>query len=260
MTGIAWEAGFCFRARRTSGRSGATCPKGSFTQHAKKKSGHNSPPVSLRQNTSGITSDLTTVLSRPLKLLSTTGAEYHNSTMQSDFDLAFELAPAKAGEKAREIVWFWFVPAPDEALSDILLEGPFPQSVYTILDRYRDELNTSFDVEPWPALIEREERRRKRKGHYFLAAELPAVVHDIIVAIASSGVTATVLALLKAWVDARNGRQVRIKVGDIEVEATQMPEKDVLRLFDLIEQKADRQKIRALLLNSRHPPEHTNTP
>ena len=56
--------------------------------------------------------------------------------------------------------------------------------------------------------------------------------------------------LLGKWVEARNGRKLKIKVGDIEVEATQMKEKDVLRIFDLLQEKADRKKTRELLLKS----------
>jgi hypothetical protein len=45
---------------------------------------------------------------------------------------------------------------------------------------------------------------------------------------ASLGLTAAVYKalyqLLKLWVNARNGRKLKIKAGDIEVEATQMKE------------------------------------
>jgi hypothetical protein len=54
--------------------------------------------------------------------------------------------------------------------------------------------------------------------------------------------------LLKAWIENRNGRKLRIKVGDIEIEATQMKEEDVLRIFALLEERADRKKILDTLL------------
>jgi hypothetical protein len=56
--------------------------------------------------------------------------------------------------------------------------------------------------------------------------------------------------LMKLWVDERNGRKLKIKVGDIEVEATQMKEEDVIRLLELLQEKADRRKIRELLLQA----------
>jgi hypothetical protein len=55
--------------------------------------------------------------------------------------------------------------------------------------------------------------------------------------------------LMKLWVQARNGRKLKIKV-DIEVDATQMKEEDVLRIFELLEEKADRKKIREVLLSA----------
>lgn len=79
---------------------------------------------------------------------------------------------------------------------------------------------------------------------------VPSVVYDALVAIASSGATVGVMQLLKTWVDARNGRKLKIKIGDIEVEATQMSEKDVLRIFELLQEKADRNKIRDVLLQA----------
>jgi hypothetical protein len=51
-------------------------------------------------------------------------------------------------------------------------------------------------------------------------------------------------------VDARNGRKLKIKVGEIEVEATQMAESDVLRIIELLQENADRKKIRDMLLKA----------
>ena len=42
----------------------------------------------------------------------------------------------------------------------------------------------------------------------------------------------------------------KIKVGDIEVEATQMKEADVSRIFEMLEEKADRKKIREALIEA----------
>jgi len=74
-----------------------------------------------------------------------------------------------------------------------------------------------------------------------------SIVHDALVGILASGLM-TGYHLLKTWVDAKNGRKLKIKVGDIEVEATQMKEEDVLRIFELLEEKADRELIRKMLL------------
>ena len=67
---------------------------------------------------------------------------------------------------------------------------------------------------------------------------------------ASSGVAIGTYNLFKTWIDARNGRKIKIKIGDLEVETTQMKEAEVVRLFELLEEKADRRKMRELLLKA----------
>jgi hypothetical protein len=71
----------------------------------------------------------------------------------------------------------------------------------------------------------------------------------------SSGIAAGVYRLLDSWIRLRVGRKLKIKVGEVEMEATQMNEADVLRIFELLEEKADRKKIRDALLeaNARPP-------
>jgi hypothetical protein len=76
---------------------------------------------------------------------------------------------------------------------------------------------------------------------------IPALVHGAMV-VASSGALVGAYNLLKTWVEARNGRKLKIKVGDIEVEATQMKERDVMRIFELLQEAGDRKKIRELLM------------
>jgi hypothetical protein len=73
---------------------------------------------------------------------------------------------------------------------------------------------------------------------------------DALIAADSSGLTVGMYRLMKMWIDARNGRRLRISVGDVEVEATQMAEKDVLRLLELVQERADKAKITKLLLDS----------
>jgi hypothetical protein len=86
--------------------------------------------------------------------------------------------------------------------------------------------------------------------------DLPAFFLQACTLAASSGITITgLLQGLRTWIDARNGRKLKIKVGEIEVEATQMNPEEVLRIFELLEEKADRKKIRELLLTaSKEPP------
>ncbi len=79
---------------------------------------------------------------------------------------------------------------------------------------------------------------------------IPPDVKEVLKLVATSGIAAALYKLLKLWIENRNGRRLKIKVGDIEVEATQMKEEDVLRIFELLEEKADRKKIRELLLDA----------
>ena len=54
-------------------------------------------------------------------------------------------------------------------------------------------------------------------------------IHDItqvLTLVASSGIPTGGYNLLKSWIDAKNGRKLKLKVGDIEVEATQMAEEE----------------------------------
>jgi hypothetical protein len=85
---------------------------------------------------------------------------------------------------------------------------------------------------------------------YCVQEVVPVILRDTLIAMTSSGAIAGAYQLLKTWVDARNGRKLKIKVGDIEVEATQMNEEDVLRIFELLEEKADRKKIREALIEA----------
>lgn len=54
--------------------------------------------------------------------------------------------------------------------------------------------------------------------------------------------------VLRGWIDSRNGRKLKIRVGEIEVDATQMKETDVVRIFDLLQEKAEGRRIRNMLM------------
>jgi len=60
------------------------------------------------------------------------------------------------------------------------------------------------------------------------------LIGEILLFIGSTGLATAAYNLLKTWVEERNGRRIRIKVDDIELEATQMSEKQFLALFEKI--------------------------
>jgi hypothetical protein len=45
---------------------------------------------------------------------------------------------------------------------------------------------------------------------------------EFLTLIGSTGVAAVIYKLLRLWVDSRNGRKLKVKIGDLEVEATQL--------------------------------------
>jgi hypothetical protein len=81
-------------------------------------------------------------------------------------------------------------------------------------------------------------------------ADIEPVVKDALIFFVSSGIARGAYQLLKTWVDAKNGRKLRLKIGDVEVEATQMDEGDVMRILELLEERSDRKKARELLLQA----------
>lgn len=102
---------------------------------------------------------------------------------------------------------------------------------------------------PAPPAFETEEDRLRRSISCAVIGWDGLAVH-LMVGVTGTGIAAGLYRLLKLWVDTQNGRKLKIKVGDIEVEATQMKEADVLRIFELLEEKADRKKIRELLTSA----------
>src|SRR5215469_240264 len=56
----------------------------------------------------------------------------------------------------------------------------------------------------------------------FIAAASPELFQNAALVGAASGLATGIYQLFKARIDAKNGRKLKLKVGDIEVEATQM--------------------------------------
>jgi len=60
--------------------------------------------------------------------------------------------------------------------------------------------------------------------------ELPGFI-DLATLISSTGLGVGIYKLLRLWLDSRNGRRIRIKIGDVELEATQLTKDDFLSLL-----------------------------
>src|SRR5262245_59761629 len=63
---------------------------------------------------------------------------------------------------------------------------------------------------------------------------VPTIVRDALMVLFSSGVTTALYHLLRAWVDKKNGRKIRFKAGDTELDVTQMDETDFMKLFQVL--------------------------
>jgi hypothetical protein len=78
------------------------------------------------------------------------------------------------------------------------------------------------------------------------ANKYPDIFVNFLAFIGSTGIAAGFYNVLKTWAEAKNGRKIRIKIGDFEVETTQMSEKQFMKLLDrlMIYKKAQFEEIK----------------
>lgn len=69
---------------------------------------------------------------------------------------------------------------------------------------------------------------KKKKG----ANKYPEIFISFLAFIGSTGIAAVLYNILKTWADAKNGRKIRVRIGDFEVETSQMSEKQFMKLLD----------------------------
>jgi len=137
-------------------------------------------------------------------------------------------------------VYLTFWPALDEVSSGAATSGAFAsfETFYRSLDELHSQLQSCGDVH-----VSLRDWRDSLKKHF-----LPPSMAEVLRAVQSSGVFGHVVLtaisfrvlqlapnILKAWVDSRNGRKIRVKIGpDFEIEASQLSEKQFLRLFEIL--------------------------
>src|SRR4051812_42884318 len=135
----------------------------------------------------------------------------------------------------RNKVLLQVIPADNESYDDIYTRsGVGLGEQVSLRKQSRETLGFDIEVGDFPAF---REKARPPDDAYLLidpAWLFAPVLRDAFAAVISTGIAAGAYNILKTWVDARNGRKLKIKVGDIEVEATQMKEADVLRIFELL--------------------------
>lgn len=69
-----------------------------------------------------------------------------------------------------------------------------------------------------------------------IARAFPPEVVELITWLRSSGIALALYKALKLWVDFKNGRRIKIVDGSLEVEATQLSEKQFSKLLDLVQE------------------------
>ena len=69
----------------------------------------------------------------------------------------------------------------------------------------------------------------------------PPLIEEIAMWIASGGAAAAAYELLRAWLEMKTGRSIKVSVDGIEVETTQLNQDEFLQLFERIRQFRDSQ-------------------
>ena len=75
----------------------------------------------------------------------------------------------------------------------------------------------------------------------------PELLADIALSVGTAGAATVLYKLLKIWVELKNGRKIKVVVGDFEIETTQMSERRFLRLVNELSKLKDREESQELL-------------
>lgn len=101
---------------------------------------------------------------------------------------------------------------------------------YRSLDEVKNNLRDNhIDFQVWRD-ISTEEGQQVSRG-------MPPPIAELILYLGTSGIAVALYELLRLWIEAKNGRKIRVKMGDFEVEATQMSEKQFRRLFEILNER-----------------------
>lgn len=127
---------------------------------------------------------------------------------------------------------FW--PAPEDHPAEGKYFGPIHSSVKA--------LETSYEALFDQGGLE-EKRRAPRLGENkrpddSQAAHAPEVV-ELALTIGTGSLAAALYKLLRAWIDLRNGRRIKVKIGSLEIETTQLNPDDFERLLQTIKKAHD---------------------
>jgi hypothetical protein len=68
-------------------------------------------------------------------------------------------------------------------------------------------------------------------------------VFQLILTVGTGGLAVALYKMLRAWVDLRNGRRIKVKLGALEVEVTQMSEKQFLHLLQTVKRMSESPEV-----------------
>jgi len=128
----------------------------------------------------------------------------------------------------------------ESALTNSYLGGldEFYESIDSLLKSFETEffkLDNPQDREKFPT-VQKYTDIFTDKGKE-VARNAPPAIAEIIMYLGTSGIAVAFYELLRLWVESKNGRKIRVKIGDFELETTQMSEKEFQRLFEILNEK-----------------------
>jgi hypothetical protein len=75
-------------------------------------------------------------------------------------------------------------------------------------------------------------------------------ISDSLVIAASSGATTLLYQAIRGWIDTRNGRRIKLRIGELELETTQLSQEEFLRLLSVVREIHNSDQIRTKLLEA----------
>ena len=134
---------------------------------------------------------------------------------------------------------------PEEERAEILssTDGP-PYSWVEFVERHRYTQELAYQYCVKTGLYVRADNGMRGGSGAVGFPEFPQFIKDILLIAASSGTTAFLFQLIRSWVDSRNGRKLRVRIGELELEATQMKPDEFLSLLESIQGLQESNEIR----------------
>jgi hypothetical protein len=140
---------------------------------------------------------------------------------------------------------------PEEEQAEILssVDGPpYNRAEFVERDCYTRKLADKYCGKT--GLYIRADNGMRNAGGAVGFPEFPQFIKDILLVAASSGTTAFLFQLIRSWIDSKNGRRLRVRLGDLELEATQMKSDEFLSLLESIQGLQESNEIKKAIVRA----------